>query len=314
MAITAVGITQIESNGDRKALDLMVYSGEVLEAFDKKNIGLDMVTVRTISNGKSAQFIVTGNISDADVASHTPGEDVSTVGMGQNERVIVIDDLQYVSTLVDHYEEKMAHFEIRGELAKRSGEALAVKIDKGVFSTVLAATQATGVAAQPDGFEVNNDVIDTGSTAEEKGDAIVDAIFTAKAHLESNDVTGDIYFVTDPVNYYNLVQSAKAVNRDFNSSDNGSISKGNVFEIAGIKVYMSNQFGKGTAVDVGGVNKKLQGLLFTKDAVGVVKLLDITSEANYIPEKLATLMTSSYALGIGILNPGASVAITGGNA
>ena len=313
MAITAVGITQVESSGDRKALDLMVYSGEVLEAFDKKNIALDMVKVRTIANGKSAQFIVTGNISDEDVLTHTPGEDVSTVGMNQNERVIVIDDLQYVSTLVDHYEEKMAHFEIRGELAKRAGEALAVKIDKQIFKTVLDATQAEGVAAQPDGFEVNNDTIDTGSTAEEKGDAIVDAIFTAKAHLESNDVTGEIYFVTDPVNYYNLVQSAKAVNRDFNS-DNGSIAKGNVFEIAGIKVYMSNQFGKGTAVDVGGTNKKLQGLMFTKDAVGVVKLLDITSEANYIPEKLATLMTSSYALGMGILNPGASVAITGGDA
>ena len=314
MAITAVGITQVESSGDRKALDLMVYSGEVLNAFDKKNLALEMVKVRTIASGKSAQFIVTGNISDADVKTHAPGEDVETVGMNQNERVIVIDDLQYVSSLVDNYEEKMAHFEIRGELAKRAGEALAVKIDKAVFATVLEATQAEGVAAQPDGFEVNNDVIDTGSDAEAKGNAIIDAIFTAKAHLESNDVTGEIYFVTDPVNYYNLVQSAKAVNRDFNSGDNGSIAKGNVFEIAGIKVYMSNQFGKGTAVDVGGTDKKLQGLMFTKDAVGVVKLLDITSEANYIPEKLGTLMTSSYALGMGVLNPGASVAITGGDA
>jgi len=314
MAITAVGITQKESGGDRKALDLMVYSGEVLEAFDKKNIALDMVKVRTIANGKSSQFIVSGNISDSDVQTHNPGDDVSTTGMNNNERVIVIDDLQYVSTLVDNYEEKMAHFEIRGELAKRAGEALAVKIDKEVFSTVLDATQATGVAAQPDGFEVNNDAIETGADAETKGNAIIDAMFTAKAHLEANDVTGEIYFVTDPVNYYNLVQSSKAVNRDFNGGDNGSIAKGNVFEIAGIRVYMSNQFGKGTAVDVGGNNKKLQALMFTSDAVGVVKLLDITSEANYIPEKLGTLMTSSYALGMGILNPGASVAITGGDA
>ena len=314
MAISAVGITQIEGAGDRKALNLKVYSGEVLHAFDKKNLGLDLVKVRTISNGKSAQFVVTGNISDTAVATHLPGEDVSTTDMVDNERTILIEDLQYVSTFVDNYEEKMAHFEIRGELAKRSGESLAVKIDKQVFATVLAATQATGVAAQPDGFEINNDDIANGADAEAKGDAILDTIFAAKAHLESNDVTGDPIFITDPINYYNLVQSAKAVNRDFNGGDNGSIAKGNIIEIAGIKVAMSNQFGKDTAVDVAGTNKKLQGLLFTSDAVGVVKLMDVSSEANYIPEKLGTLMTSTYALGMGILNPGASVAITGGDA
>jgi hypothetical protein len=314
MAITANGITQIESAGDRKALNLKVYSGEVLNAFDKKNIGLDLVKVRSISNGKSAQFVVTGNISDTAVQTHNPGDDVSTTTMPDNERVILIEDLQYVSTFVDNYEEKMAHFEIRGELATRSGEALSVKIDKQVFATVLAATQATGIAAQPDGFEINNDLIVTGADAEERGDAIIDTIFAAKAHLESNDVTGDPIFVTDPINYYNLVQSAKAVNRDFNGGDNGSIAKGNVIEIAGIKVVMSNQFGKDTTVDIGGTDKKLQGLLFTSDAVGVVKLMDISSESNYIPEKLGHLMTSSYALGMGILNPGAAVAITGGDA
>ena len=312
MAITANGFTQIEGAGDRKALNLKVYSGEVLNAFDKKNIGLDLVKVRTIANGKSAQFVVTGNMSDTAVATHLPGEDVSTTGMPDNERVILIEDLQYVSSLVDGYEEKMAHFEIRGELAKRSGEALATKIDKQVFATVLAATQAVGVAAQPDGFEVNNDVIVTGATAEDKGDAILATIFAAKAHLESNDVTGDPIFVTDPINYFNVVQSAKAVNRDFNDGSNGSISKGNVIQVAGINIVMSNHFGKDTSVDVGGVNKKLQGLLFTSDCMGVVKLMDVSSESHYIPEKLGTLMTSTYALGMGVLNPGASVAITGG--
>ena len=231
--------------------------------------------------------------------------------MPDNERVILIEDLQYISTFVDNYEEKMAHFEIRGELAKRSGEALATKIDKQIFTTVLAATQATGIAGQPNGFEVNNDAITTGATAELKGDAILDAIFAADAHLDSNDVSGDPIFVTDPINYYNLVQSAKAVNRDFNGDgSNGSIAKGNVLQIAGIKVIMSNHFGKNAVVSVGGVNKRLQGLLFTMDAVGVVKLMDVSSEANYVPQQLGTLMTSTYALGMGILNPGSAVAIT----
>jgi|LGVF01.2.fsa_nt_gb hypothetical protein len=75
---------------------------------------------------------------------------------------------------------------------------------------------------------------------------------------------------------------------------------------------MSNHFGKDTSVVVGAANKKLQGLLFTSDAMGVVKLMDVSSESNYIPEKLGTLMTSTYALGMGVLCPGAAVAITGG--
>jgi hypothetical protein len=312
MAITANGLTQVENAGDRKALNLKVYSGEVLNAFDKKNMALDLVKVRTISNGKSSQFVVTGSISDTAVATHTPGDDVSTTVMPSNERVILIEDLQYVSSFVDNYEEKMAHFEIRGELAKRSGESLATKIDKQAFGVVLSASQAVGIAGQPDGFEINNDVITGGATAEAKGDALIDTIFAAKAHLEANDVTGDPIFVTDPINYYNIVQSAKAVNRDFNGGDNGSIAKGNVIEIAGIKVVMSNHFGKDTTVVVGAANKYLQGLLFTSDAIGVVKLMDVSSEANYIPEKLGTLMTSTYALGMGILSPASAVAITGG--
>jgi len=310
MAIAPTAFTAVENSGNRKALDLKVYSGEVLTAFDKKNIGLSLVKNRTISSGTSASFVVTGRIEDSAVNTHTAGEDVSTTTMPDNERVILIEDLQYVSTFVDKFEEKMAHFEIRAELSKRAGEALAVKIDKQVFATVVQATKSKGVAGQPDGSSVNNDTIDTGSTAEEKGDAIIDAIFTAKATLDANDVTGDLIFVTSPVNYYNLVQSSKAVNRDFNDGGNGSIAKGVVLEIAGIKVVTSNHFGYGEAYG----SKKLQGLMFTMDAVGVVKLLDINSEANYIPEKLGHLMTSSYALGMGVLNPGASVAITGGDA
>ena len=314
MAITNVGVLTKDGAGDSKALALKIYSGEVLNAFDKKNLALDLIKVRTIASGSSSQFPVTGNIADTSVATHTPGDDVSTTDMLVSERLIAIEDLQYVSTFVDNYEEKMAHFEVRGELAKRSGESLATKIDKQAFGVVLAATQATGVANQPNGSEVNNDVIETGATSEEKGDAIMASIFAAVSILDGNDVTGDKIFITNPTNYYNIVQSQKVINRDFNGGDNGSIAKGNVIEVAGVKIMMSNHMGQGTAVDVGGVNKKLQGLLFTQDCAGVVKLMDVASESNYIPEKLGTLMTSSYALGMGILNPGASVAICGGDA
>ena len=73
----------------------------------------------------------------------------------------------------------------------------------------------------------------------------------------------------------------------------------NVFRIAGVPIMMSNHVGSG-----------MWGYVFTNQAVGVVKLMDIKSEANYIPEKLGTLLTSHYAMGEGVLNPGCSVRLS----
>jgi hypothetical protein len=68
-----------------------------------------------------------------------------------------------------------------------------------------------------------------------------------------------------------------------------------VTQIAGHNIMVSNNVG---------VNDIY---MFTQNAVGVVKLLDIKSEVNYIPEKLGDLMTSSYAMGFGVLNNGCVV-------
>jgi hypothetical protein len=131
--------------------------------------------------------------------------------------------------------------------------------------------------------------------------------------MEAKDVTGEKYFVTTPLIYSYLAQSS-AINKDVTSGDNGGLDNGKVMDVAGIKIYKSNNLPTATAIDVGGVNKKLKGLIFSSDAIGVVKLMDVTSEANYIPEQLATLLTSYYSYGMGVLKPGCSCVITGGNA
>ena len=46
------------NSGDDNALFLKVWSGEVLSSFQQENKLLDTTTVRTISQGKSAQFPV----------------------------------------------------------------------------------------------------------------------------------------------------------------------------------------------------------------------------------------------------------------
>ena len=53
------------------ALFLKVFAGEVLSAFKRVNVFGDTVQTRTIQNGKSAQFPVTGRFT---AAFHTPGD------------------------------------------------------------------------------------------------------------------------------------------------------------------------------------------------------------------------------------------------
>ena len=294
---------------------LEIYYGSVLTAFDRKQIFLDLVTTKSIDSGSSVSIPVIGQGSDTDTNTHVPGTELTMSTVPVKERIINIDALEYFALAVDKFEEKVLHFETRGELAKQAGEALAVKIDKAVAASLVTASQTSGtiggVAIQADGTEVNNDVIDSGSTPKAKGDALIEAVFAASAAMEEKEVTGERYLVVSPVIYSYLAQS-DAVNKDITSGNNGGIDKGTVMEVAGIRIYKSNYIPTDSTVDVGGTNKKLKALLFTSEAVAVAKLMDVTSEVNYIPEQLATLMTTYYSYGMGVLKPAASCVITGG--
>jgi len=273
-------------------LALKVFSGEVLTAFAGRNVFLPLVNTRTISSGKSAQFPVIGAYADSDVAAHTPGTDITINNIAGGEQTISINSRQYASVFVDEFEEAMSHYEVRGQYSTEIGNALAAKVDKAVVTQLDACASATPATGQP---AVNTDIA-LGATF--AAGELVGAIFDAVADMEGKNIQGDKVCVLTPAAYYELVQDDKAVNRDF-TNGNGGVDTGSVFNIAGVPIMMSNNIGTG-----------MWGYVFTPAAVGVVKLMDIKSEANYIPEKLGTLMTSSYAMGEGVLNAGCSVRLS----
>ena len=295
---------------------LEVYYGQVLTAFERKNVFLDLVTVKTIQSGSSVSIPVIGQGAETDIKVHVPGTDLTMASVPVKERVINIDALEYFALAVDKFEEKILHFETRGELAKQAGEALSVKIDKKVATTILLATQTSGTIGgsivQADGTEVNNDTIDSGTSPKARGNALIEAVFTLSAEMEKKNVTGEKVLVVSPTEYSYLAQS-DGVNKDITYGNNGGIDKGTIMEVAGIKILKSNHLPT-TPVDVAGVNKKLKGLLFTSECIGVVKMMDLTSESNYLPLQLATLLTTYYSYGMGVLKPACAGVITGGNA
>lgn len=320
MAITPNNITDTtgtRGNPADMALAKEIFSGLVMEAFDRKNIGLKMVYNQTIENGSSAYFPIIAQLADTSAAAYVVGTDVSTTAIPVKERVITIDQPQYVALSISRLEEKILAFDTRSKLAKQMGEALATKIDKEVFAEILVASQTSGtiggVAMQPDGSEVNNDAISTGATSEDKGDALFAAIFEANTVFKQKDVPGDPVVVTTPANFNYLVQSGKGVHRDFTSGNNGGVDAGTIVEIAGLKIMWTNHLPVGTAVSVNAANKKLQALAFTEDCIGVVKLMEIMTDIDPLPTKIREdLLKSFYWIGMGVLNPSMACAISGG--
>jgi hypothetical protein len=243
------------------------------------------------------QFPVIGSYTDA-VAEHVPGTDIDVSGIAAGERVITIDNLKYASVFVDNFEEAMSHYEVRGQYSTEIGRKLANNIDGDVVATLR--TCVGGVAAATGQPTPEATAIDAGvllaDTAEVAGNKIIDSLFQAQTKLDEKDVPGERYVVVTPAEYYKLVQSSKGTNSDFTVS-NGGIDSGKITKIAGNNILVSNRLNAGEII------------VFTTNAIGIVKLLDIKSEANYIPEKLGDLLTSSYAMGYGVLNPGCVVTI-----
>jgi hypothetical protein len=294
-----IGTSRTAGASDRD-LAVKVFSGEVLTAFETSNIFLSKVQNRTIASGKSASFAVIGKYASA-VDTHVPGTDITPNLINAGERVIEIDDLKYASVFVDNFEEAMQHYETRSQYSTEMGRRLSKTVDLAVIAQLDACVAGTANAGDTNGGEgqpaaqtaIAIGTIAAGTANGLKGDAILAALFDADTAMEEDDIPGDRSVVMSPKNYNRLVQSG-AVNKDM-TTNNGGLDSGTVTQIAGHNIMVSNNVG---------VNDIY---MFTQNAVGVVKLLDIKSEVNYIPEKLGDLMTSSYAMGFGVLNNGCVV-------
>ena len=81
------------TTAERRSLFLKLFSVEMFKGFERNTIARDLVTKRTLKNGKSLQFIYTGRTNSE---FHTPGQ--SILGNSDNappvaEKTITVDDL-----------------------------------------------------------------------------------------------------------------------------------------------------------------------------------------------------------------------------
>ena len=240
-------LTTVASDGSkRRALYLKLFSGELFKGFQHNTIARDLVMKRTLKNGKSLQFIYTGRTS---AEYHTPGN--SILGNGDSappvaEKTITVDDLLISSAFVYELDETLAHYDLRGEISRKIGYALAEKYDRKIFQAVTkAARKASPITKtnfkEPGGTQIQVGAAGTNATKAYDPTSLVNAFYDAAAALDEKGVSSEGRVgVLNPRQYYELIQQvgeSGLVNRDEQGT---ARQKGQgIVEIAGIKIYKS---------------------------------------------------------------------------
>tara|TARA_B100001109_G_scaffold237741_1_gene219049 strand:+ start:1774 stop:2943 length:1170 start_codon:yes stop_codon:yes gene_type:complete len=230
---------------NNRDLYLKLFSGEMFTGFQRETIARDLVQKRTLTNGKSLQFIYTGRTT---AEYHTPGN--SILGNDQKappvaEKTITVDDLLISSAFVYELDETLSHYELRGEISRKIGYALAQKYDRLIFRAIAkGARQASPVSManfkEPGGTQIQ---VGGGSDADDAYNSthLINAFYDAAAALDEKGVSEDgRVAVLTPRQYYALIQNIES-NGLINRNERGdALQSGNgIIEIAGIQIFKS---------------------------------------------------------------------------
>ena len=237
---------QLNSTGDARALYLKLFSGEMFKGFQNNTIARDLVMKRTLKSGKSLQFIYTGRTK---AEYHTPGNAILGNDDGAPpvaEKTITCDDLLISSAFVYELDEVLSHYDLRSEISRKIGYALAEKYDRLIFRAIAkGARQASPITksgfVEPGGTQIQVGT-GTGALSDAYDSAkLVAAFYDAAAAMDEKGVSQEGRCgVLNPRQYNALIQEVGSnglVNRDAQGS---ALQGGNgVVEIAGIKIFKS---------------------------------------------------------------------------
>ena len=257
------------SNGgtDARALYLKLFSGEMFKGFQHNAIARDLVMKRTLKNGKSLQFIYTGHTK---AEFHTPGNAIlgNTDGAPPvAEKTITCDDLLISSAFVYELDEVLSHYDLRSEISRKIGYALAQKYDRLIFRALTRGARAASPITKSNFVEPGGTQIRVGSTTNASdaynANNLVTAFYDAAAALDEKGVSQEGRVgVLNPRQYYALIQQV-GENGLINRDEQGTArQRGNgIVEIAGIKIFKSmnipffsqygTKYGTGSATNPG---------------------------------------------------------------
>lgn len=308
------------SAGDRDALFMKVFSGEVLTAFARNTVMMSRHQVRTIDHGKSASFAVMGRTRAKYLA---PGNslDDQRKKFEHSEKVIAIDGLLTADCLITDIDDAMNHYDVRVEYSRQLGEALAQSADCAIINE-LANMAAKGAD------EANENIPDNGAGAEkvqgtgkafefetglaisqsaDYGNKIIEGLLAARAAFTKNYVPmGDRYCLLTPEGYSALIKALMPDSANYQAlfdPNSGKLQTICGFEVIEVPHLLNDGVDGKHELNTKFTAAKLQGIVFHRSAVGTVKLKDLAMERARRAEYQADQIIAKYAMGHGGLRP-----------
>lgn len=321
-ALAATGISnpgQKLSAGERDALFMKVFSGEVLTAFARNTVMMSRHQVRTIDHGKSASFAVMGRTRAKYLA---PGNslDDQRKKFEHSEKVIAIDGLLTADCLITDIDDAMNHYDVRVEYSRQLGEALAQSADCAIINEL--ANMAAKDAAVPENIPDNGvgaeKVQGTGKAFEfetglaisqsaDYGNKIIEGLLAARAAFTKNYVPmGDRYCLLTPEGYSALIKALMPDSANYQAlfdPNSGKLQTICGFEVIEVPHLLNDGVDGKHKLNTKFTAAKLQGIVFHRSAVGTVKLKDLAMERARRAEYQADQIIAKYAMGHGGLRP-----------
>jgi len=255
---------QVNAAGSARSLFLKLYAGEVMTAFQTKNIMMNHCRVRSIKNGKSAQFIMTGKNRAA--AYHTPGNEIiPTVAAKHTERLVTIDDLLIAHQFIPNIDEAMAHYDIRSVYTNEASYGLAKAADQNILRMAIKSALTTNkqraskmvqdyASWDEEDFTANVTYSSTNYANSKKAVNFMEGVIEAKRILEAAGAPlDDLVCVINSDLYYHMFKAGTnsetasqllMFNRDVGGG--GSVKDLDMPTIAGIPLVRTPHMGSDT--------------------------------------------------------------------
>jgi len=239
-------------------------------------------------------------------AYHTPGAEIVGVPIEHAAKVIAIQQLLEADVFIYILDEAMNHYEVRAAYAHQLGEALANAKDTNSFRAVFVGA----AASHPIDTSGNNDGTPIQQAALSTDPAILKAALydAAQTFDEKNVPQSDRYAALLPLAWYLMLEDGEFIHRDF--AGDGSKARATMPFAADLQVLKSNNIP--TADDSAEATvpvplrddfRECVGLVWHKNAIGTVKLLDMKTESAYDIRRQGSLFVSKYAIGQDYLRP-----------
>jgi hypothetical protein len=306
---TVSRLGQVNAANDQYALFRDQHTGVVLTNFQTATVMDGLGLTKMITAGKSATWHAIGDVT---AAFHNAGVELDGQTVDHAERTITIKRPVISSIYVDQADLDMCLINPNSIYAQRQGKALAKLRDEWAIMAVIAgARQSAGaiLTATPAGEQIVDADLGNSNLALETAQSYYTSIWEAVTRLQERDNLLPLHAVIRR-RQFNALKKALAGQLGTGLDFDGSVRPDGNLDIGGCTVMASNNI---PSTDLSSdtanyVNHALnytatEGIVFTQEAFGTVKIRDIGFEVGWVIERDAYLMVAKMHLESDWLNP-----------